>query len=424
MVSLPRHYHRNFVAFLGEWISLGLAFNLASQTTTLPDFVGRLTDSKVVVGLFSTIRNSAFLFPQLIFANFLTNKRRKKPYFILAAVIGRPLYLLYAVALWLGLDRNPTLALLLFFAMQLLLQGSGALLFVAWSDLFAKAIPDERRGRLIGIAQVISGALVIGAAAHIATLLGKNGPPFPYNYAILFALAGGCLLFGLFSFSFVVEPDRPVEEERSSWRDYLPHLLNTLRHDSAFRCLIIVELLTGFNQLARSFYILFATRELGLPPKTVGVFTGVQAVGGFIASLGLGMTADRVGSHRVVQIATALSATVPLLCLGLLLSGVRDSVVITAICAWAFLVIGVIVMGSPMLGFYNYVLELAPAGQRPTYIGLYNTIKGAQVVLPLVGGWLLQTTSYSLLFALTAAILVVAHVLSWGLPSARCSTAL
>jgi hypothetical protein len=75
-----------------------------------------------------------------------------------------------------------------------------------------------------------------------------------------------------------------------------------------------------------------------------------------------------------------------------------------------------------MLGFFNYIIELAPSGQRPTYIGLFNTIGGTLVVLPVAGGWLLQTTSYGALFALTATILAVAHGLSWGLPSARHST--
>jgi MFS family permease len=65
------------------------------------------------------------------------------------------------------------------------------------------------------------------------------------------------------------------------------------------------------------------------------------------------------------------------------------------------------------------VLDLAPVGQRPTYVGLFNTISGVLIVLPPLGGWLLRTTSYGVLFGLTAALLILAHVLSLSLPSAH-----
>jgi hypothetical protein len=52
-----------------------------------------------------------------------------------------------------------------------------------------------------------------------------------------------------------------------------------------------------------------------------------------------------------------------------------------------------------MQGFTNFVLDVAPPGEIPAYVGLYNTLGGTVVfVAPLVGGWLLQLTSYPVLF--------------------------
>ena len=92
-----------------------------------------------------------------------------------------------------------------------------------------------------------------------------------------------------------------------------------------------------------------------------------------------------------------------------------------AIFAWVFVAIGTTI-SSGMLGYMNYVMALAPTGQRPSYIGLFNTINGALIIVPTVGGWLLQATSYGVLFALTAAVLIVAHVLSLRLPPSRRSS--
>jgi hypothetical protein len=55
-----------------------------------------------------------------------------------------------------------------------------------------------------------------------------------------------------------------------------------------------------------------------------------------------------------------------------------------------------------MLGFYNYLMEIAPDDLRPSYIGLGNTITGVLTLAPTLGGWLLEATSYVTLFAVTA----------------------
>jgi MFS family permease len=413
-----RHYRRNFSAFVGDYVGFGLAMTFASQTTVLPTFIGELTDSEVVIGLLSTLTAGAWLLPQLVFANLLSNKPRKKPFFFLGAIPGRPLFLLYAVGLGLGLHRNPTLALILLLAFQTLFYATDSLASVAWFDVLAKVIPENRRGRLIGVAQITHGLLAIAVGPIIFALLGENAPAFPHNYALIFALAGGCLLLSMFSWSFVVEPDEAVEEERPSWRDYFPHLLSTLRNDRAFRRLNLVQLLAGFDRLATFFYIVYATESLGLSEEIAGVFITVQTVGGIAASLGLGWVSERFGNHRVIQISTGLALTAPLVGLFLFLTGGIGGAATTVLMSWIFLVIGVF-MSSFMLGFSNYVLDLAPPGQRPTYIGLYNTIGGILVILPTVGGWLLKVTSYGVLFGLTAITLVIAHLLSWSLPSAR-----
>lgn len=420
MTGIP-NYRRNFAAFVGDYVGFALGMTFASTTTVLPYLVERLTDSEVAVGLLSTVSTGSWLLPQLLFANLLTNKRRKKRYVTLGAVIGRPFYLFFAVALGLGLHHQPLLALLVLYGVHIIFFTTDALAAVAWFDVVSKAIPSARRGRLFGSGQLISGLLAIGAGGVIAALLGAGGPTFPVNYALILGLAGLCYMFSLLSWLFVVEPDESVEETRPVWRDYLPRLLATLRDDRAFRLLILVRLLTGFDGLALGFYILFATQKLGLPPQSVGLFTAAQTVGNILASVGLSALSERAGSHRVVQTATAIGMTAPLLGLALLVVDVQGSATAAVIFAWVFVTTG-ITISSRMLGFFTYTLELAPVGQRSTYIGLLNTMSGVLVLLPTIGGWLLRASSFGLLFALTASVLIVAHLLSLSLPAAHQAT--
>jgi MFS family permease len=421
-LSMPTPpYRRNFAALLGDAIAFGLAITFADTTTILPDLVRKLTDNPAIVGLFSAVTSGAWLLPQLVYARFLTSKKRKKPFVILGAAIGRPFYLLYAAALWFGL-RDPVLALVLLFVAQVVFNGSDSMASVAWFDLYAKAIPENRRGRLVGIAQAVRGVLAFGAGALITALLSARTIPFPQNYGPIFALSGACLLLSLLALGLVKEPDEPAEAERPSWGNYLPRLWATLRQDHAFRRLILIRLLAGCDALALSFYIVFATEKLGLPQEIVGVFTVVKTVGGIAASLLLGVISERLGNHRVLQLATATSLTAPLLGLGFYLGGAQASAVTTVIYGWVYVVIA-IGLSAIMFGFFNYALEMAPASQRPTYMGLFNTSTGALAVVPLLGGLLLKATSYGVLFGVTAAILAVAHGLTWSLRPRRAITA-
>lgn len=413
MASSP--YRRNFFALLGDYIGFGLAMTFVGFTTTLPDYVARLTSSKVVVGLFTTVSDGAWLLPQIFFANFLLDKPRKKRYILLGGAIGRPLLFLYAAGLMLGLARNPALALALLFVVQAIFLGSDALAAVAWFDVLAKAMPEERRGRLIGVGQALNGLLAVGAGAVIARLLGDTGPPFPQNYAAIFALGGLFLLFSLVSLFFVVEPEEPVAEKRPGWSSYFAQLFRTLAQDRLFRRVIAVRLLAGFDLLASGFYILFARNELGLPPSTVGLYAAAQTAGSILGSIAFGTLSEKAGSHRVVQAATAIGLVAPLIGLVLFLLGVRGGAVLPVVYAAVFLAVGA-VGNAYMLGYVNLVLRLSPALDRPAYVGLFNSAGGLLVVLPAVGGLILQKTSYGVLFAIVVIAVAASHILSWRLP--------
>ncbi len=409
------YYRHNFAMLLGDAIAFGLAATFASTTTTLPDLVRRLTDNPVAVGLLSAVTSGAWLLPQMLYARFLASRPRKKPFLILGTALGRPAYLLYAAALWLGLG-SPRLALLLLFAAQAIFMAGDSLASVAWFDVYAKCIPPNRRGRMIGLAQSIRGVLAIGAGALIALLLSAQGPSFPHNYAAIIGLAGLFLLISFLFLTQIREPAGPAEQERLSWRAYVQSLISTIRRDATFRRLLLVRLLAGCDALALYYYIVFARDGLGLGPETVGIFNTVQTAGGIVASLVLGALSERWGSQRVIQVATALGATAPLLGLALYISGARSSPAIVVAYAWVFFCIGV-TLSAGMLGWFNYTLELSPADRRPTYLGIFNTSAGILIALPPLGGWLQERASYGALFAVTAGVLLLAHLLTWRLPA-------
>jgi len=415
--SAPK-VRRNVFAYMGEATLFGIGLVFASTTTILPGFVSRLTGSVVFVGLIVSLTEGAWRLPQLFVANWLAAKPRKKPYLTRAGAVARPAYLLVAIALWLGAARNPALGLTLFFLLHTMMYAALSIDSVVWWDVFAKAIAAERRGRILGTSTALRGVISIGAGVLIAHLLSDAGPAFPGNFAVIFALAGACFLLSLVSWTFVVEPEEPVPHRRTPWRAYLPELLTILRESRAFRQLLIVRLLAGFDGLALGFYVLFGIRELGLPTEMIGVFAVVQTVGGILAGMAFGWISERIGNHRVIQIATAASLTAPLVALFFLLAGLGATPIGGALYTYVFLAIGIF-LNANFIGFANFAVELAPPGARATYVGLFNTLSGLVVVWPAIGGLLLERTSYFVLFSITAGLLLVAHLASWRLPAIR-----
>jgi MFS family permease len=212
---------------------------------------------------------------------------------------------------------------------------------------------------------------------------------------------------------FIVEPPENVAAERPTLRDYLPQLFQLLRTDAAFSRVAAIRLLAGLGSLASPFYVLHATGVLQLPPAAIGLFTGAATIGATLAGIGLGPVADRYGSHRVVQISTWSQVLVPVLALlfhfGLF--GAANKALYPVV----YVLLGLF-EGSLVMGFLNYVLEIAPPGQRPNYMGLTNTLSGLLIVMPLLGGWILEQSSYPVLFALAAVGTLLSALLTLAMP--------
>jgi MFS family permease len=411
--TTPQHYRHNWTAILIDYVMFGVGINFIGVSTVLPAFVRQFTDSAPIIGMVSTVWNGAWLIPQLAAANALNHLPRKQGALVRMGLLSRVNLLIIALALMLGLWQRPGWMLVGFFALLTLFFGFDAFCSIAWFDIVAKAVPANQRGRLFGAGQIVGGLLAIGIGAFVRWILGPQGLAFPVNYAWLFALAGISVLIGLGALASIREPLEDVPEERASWRDYLPQLIRILREEAAYRHVIAAWLLSGLSALASPFYVLYATDQLGLAPETIGLFIIAQTAGGLVASFGFGALAERRGPGAVISVSVAINASGPLVALALHFARVAGW--LPVIFAWVFVVLG-IVGSSIMLGFMNYVLELAPPGHRPTYMGLSNTLAGLLVLAPMLGGWLLQSTSYPVLFAAATVGPMLAWVMARRLP--------
>lgn len=391
-------HRRNVLAFTLDYTFFGIALAFVNPDSVLPAFVRQLTDAAPVIGLVSTIFNSSWLLPQLIAARLINRKPHKKPYLI-AGISGRSLFWVIALSLWLGLTRFPMVALTLFFVCIGLFAASDGLASVAWFDILARTIPIKQRGRLISLAQVLSGLGGLGAGAVISLILDTPRFSFPANYALIFTLSGVAFVPSVIALLSLHEPRRetqvtPDAQAADGW-------LQPIRDDAAFRRVMICRLLVGMIALVNPFYVVHAGDVLHLPERIVGKFVAAQTLASVAAGGLLGLVSERYGPRRVFQIGATAALIGPLFALIVHLANGQGLALAYPL---VYASVG-IVKGSWMLGFYNYMLEIAPDDQRPVYIGLGNTIMGLLTLAPTVGGWLLEATSYTVLFALASGLI-------------------
>jgi len=83
-----------------------------------------------------------------------------------------------------------------------------------------------------------------------------------------------------------------------------------------------------------------------------------------------------------------------------------------------FVLIGFSISGG-IIGYKNYLLEIAPEPSRPAYLSLDGTLFGAMMFLPILGGVIADAFSYRTVFMLVLVVLTTASLLSLRLKAVR-----
>lgn len=391
----PRRYRWNYTV-MGLDISLFvLAISFASSYGLLPLFVRNLTDSNLAVGAITTLRATNLLAP--IFVAGMTERlQRKQPFILWVTVFERVPYLVLAIATPFFAATHPTALLWVFYAMYALTMLSAGIATPAWLDLIARMIPDDWRGRFFGTASALGGLLgVVGSAGAAALLLRYD---WIVGIALCFLLA---FVFLAVSFVCLLLGREPLgakgarEREGTSWRQ-LPGIVRADRN--LRRYLGALLLITAASPTA-AFFVIDAKGALALSDGQAGLYATVLLAASTVGNVLWGYVGDHVGHKRVLIAGAVCTGLAPLLALI-----VRDPAWGALGYALVFALAG-LATSALQLTALTFIIDLAPATQRPTYIGLANAAQAPCALgAPLLGAALADTRGYPALFVLTAVL--------------------
>jgi len=369
----------------------GFALGLASFSTVIPLFIANFTDSAAWIGLVPAIHAVGWQFPQLLTARWVSRMKRFKPFVLFMTVQERLPFLGLALLAWWSPEIDNRLTLTIAFSLLIWQGVGGGLTANAWQNFIGKIIPYNLRATFFG-AQSAAANLLGGIGAILAGFLLER-LDFPTNFMVCFLLASGMMVVSWVFLSLSREPDHPIDSQPDNQKVFWQKVLVIIRKDRPFRWFIISRILFQFATMAAAFYTVYAVKVLGMGEVAAGVMTSILFIVQVVSNMAFGWLADRKGR-------------LPVLMIGALCS------VIAAGAAWLapdynwFYAI-MIFAGMASSVFWTIgiavSLEFGTEQERPTYVGLANTLIAPSAILaPLLGGWLADWVSYRLTFLVSA----------------------
>jgi len=383
----------NFWVNLWDVTFIMLGLSLISRETVMPALINQLTDSKLAIGLIPAIYSLGVNLPQLLIANFAERLRYKKPFVMLVGSVGeRGGYLLAGLAIFFFAESSPTLTLVLFFCFLAYSAFSMGVGTPPWFDMIAKVIPTNRRGVWSGVGHGLGALLGVAGAYYVGYVL--EAYRYPYNFSLLFVVGFVIMMISWGGLALTREPASTTVKARVHVKDYYRALPILIRRDRNYARFLFSRTVAVLGTMASGFYMVYGIERFGVAGATIGWLTAVLVASQALLGLFWGIIADRLG-HKVVL----TGGTFAFMAAALMAWQAPDQRWLTIV--FALLGAGI---AAELTSSLNIILEFCEPADRPTYIGLTNTLLAPTLALsPLLGGWIATWTGgYSTLFLVAA----------------------
>ena len=386
----------------GFFLSVGTT--IAEPATILPLMINYFGGSPVLIGFFSGLLRGGAVLMQLFAAYKAQHYAKMLPYLRRVFFFRFLSWFMIGVAIILFGKNHSTLTLwcigigLFLFSFS---AGFGAIYF---REIVAKIFSHRFRGKTMAWRQFFSGlgALVSGAVA--AWVLERFEAPYDFGY--LFILSALLMGLGLVAFATVEEPVKThFETKIESFTEFLKHTWELLKADRQLQVQIVTFLLAYGFLIAMPFIILDAKETIHIGGKEVGVLITVQMIGAMISNALWGKLGS-LGHFRLIAI---LSISLKLV--AILLAFFANSLVAYGT---IFFLLGAAGDGS-RIASSNLILILAPEAKRPLYMAVQMNIVSLGMFFSILGGFLLHFGGYTLLYTITALLLLIALLLAFKL---------
>jgi MFS family permease len=409
----------NFSAIALNGLCFPTAGRILGAGLLLTWFVSDLTPSAFWVGLIIPIQYGLALIAQPLFAQYLTTKSYRAPYYTAQSFLRCIVWCALGLAAWTLGSARAILLLTIFFAAVIVDAAAAGIGNIAFNDTLARVIPQGLRGRARSWRGIFGSVAAGIAGLFISKHLSENSGVAAFG--TLFAIAG--LLYGLGGTIFILIDEPPVAHASGKKPKPRELIRNTraLVGRQPFRRFVMVQSLLVPIAQALPFFTLFAHRSFNIEVEALGLLIIVDAGTPLIGNFVWGKLADARGNRWIIICASLCGLLAPACSFWLYtaLSGELSRAFMLALLALIVFAIGIASVGID-LATKNYVLDLAPDDrQRPMYIGVNDMLVGLPTMLLAGAGVIIDASGFLPVFVGLVVLTVTGALLAAGLPSLR-----
>ena len=395
--QVEKHLRWNFTVNAADFAFYIFALSFASRLTILPAFVNKFTSSNFIIGLIPAISIIGWLLPQVLSARYVERFSRKKPFVLVVATGERLPWLFIALAVLIAPYKWKLVSFFVFYSIYSL---SGGVVTPAWLDMIGKVIPENKRGKFFGLSNLVGNGAGVGGALVAGYLLEKM--LFPGNFAACFMLTFIFTAFSMGCVALTKEPAYPVVKESSTFRNYMGQLVVIAKSNRNYLFFLIATVIISFSSMATGFFTVHAINILNLSGSEIGRFTAISLFFQTVINPLWGYWGDKRGHKRLME-AAALGAVLSAFIAAFANSTFLFYVVFAITGAW---------ISADSISRMSIVLEFSRPEERPTYIGLTNTMRAPfSAIAPILGGVLGDRFQLPFVFLLTAGIVFIGLVI-------------
>lgn len=384
----------NFFIHMSAQLSTKIADTLSSPRLVLVWLMAGLGISPALIGLLVPLREAGSLLPQLIIGSTIRRFPVRKWFWVAGSIFqGMAVLGIAAVAL----TARGTAAGWLIVGMVTLFSVARGASSVTSKDLVGKTVPRTRRGRLSGAAASIAGGVTVVFGIALATA----GPEsLSVGSLAVFLFVAGCLwLLAAWIMTRLNETPGATSGGGNALRAALSSF-RLLKRDRAFRRFVISRGLLASTVLSMPFYVLLAREATGNRAAIFGFFLVASSLATTLSGYAWGKLADR-SSRSTLIIAGCAAAVVGLITYFLGVTGILGGWEETqpgggVLAGWLYAVLFfflALAHTGIRIGRKTYLIDMAPAEDRASYVALSNTIIG--VILLISGSFGIIGTVFS-----------------------------
>ncbi|MGY8767848.1 MAG: MFS transporter [Pirellulales bacterium] len=413
--TIAKAEDRNFLLLVVYQVVMRCGWIFKTESIIMPAVLDMISGAAWVRGILPILNRIGQSIPPLLYARRLTITPKKK--WSVASTTFAMGFFFFALALlfvpsiraWLESTHSILLALLflLFYALFFAATGLNQLGF---GTLQGKLIEAHHRGRLMLTANVTGAILAIMLAAYLLPIWMTDQE---VQVHWIFGFAAITFFLSSFVAMLLQEPADHYDEPKVHVFQLLRNSLTVLSTDHNFRRLAFIGGCFGCSLMLFPHYQAIAREKLDIPLTQLIYWVMVQNAGTAMVSLLAGPLADRKGNRVVLQIFMLGILLLPIGAMGLIYLG-------SAAANWfnlLFLCLGVVPI--TFRTFTNYTLETANKSEHPRYLATLSLCIAAPVIFSPLVGWLIDLTSFELMFSLIAAIVFAGWLVTFTLEEPR-----